>query len=161
MTRDGRGQGRYLSIKILYCIRCQGCKRFVSTTGKGIPHCVIYIGFLLFRSHRALCSISLLSVFFSFSIFCSGCCSMGRLVLNVACLVVALSVVAQLGSAQLRQNYYANICPNVESIVRGAVTTKFRHTFVTAPATLRLFFHDCFVEVNERNGTWVRLIRVF
>lgn len=99
--------------------------------------------------------------FFSFSIFCSGCCSMGRLVLNVACLVVALSVIAQLGSAQLRQNYYANICPNVESIVRGAVTTKFRQTFVTAPATLRLFFHDCFVEVNERNGTWVRLIRVF
>lgn len=86
---------------------------------------------------------------------------MGRLVLNVACLVVALSVIAQLGSAQLRQNYYANICPNVESIVRGVVTTKFRHTFVTAPATLRLFFHDCFVEVNERNGTWVRLIRVF
>eukprot|EP00268_Persea_americana_P042661 TRINITY_DN4270_c0_g1_i2.p1 TRINITY_DN4270_c0_g1~~TRINITY_DN4270_c0_g1_i2.p1 ORF type:complete len:331 (+),score=39.87 TRINITY_DN4270_c0_g1_i2:376-1368(+) len=73
---------------------------------------------------------------------------MGRLVMNVACLVVALSLCgfAQMGSAQLRQNYYANTCPNVENIVRGVVTTKFRQTFVTAPATLRLFFHDCFVQ---------------
>ncbi|OMP01848.1 Plant peroxidase [Corchorus olitorius] len=51
-----------------------------------------------------------------------------------------------MASAQLRKNYYANICPNVESIVRGAVTQKFRQTFVTVPATIRLFFHDCFVQ---------------
>lgn len=96
-----------------------------------------------------------------FSIFFSGCCSMGRLVVNVACLVVALSLCgfAQMGSAQLRRNYYAKTCPNVENIVRGVVTKKFRQTFVTAPATLRLFFHDCFVQVNERNGSWVSLIR--
>ncbi|KAJ4826664.1 Peroxidase 51 [Turnera subulata] len=49
-------------------------------------------------------------------------------------------------SAQLRRNYYANICPNVESIVRGAVQKKFQQTFVTVPATLRLLFHDCFVQ---------------
>ncbi|KAK1299566.1 Peroxidase 51 [Acorus calamus] len=48
-------------------------------------------------------------------------------------------------NAQLRRNYYANVCPNVESIVRGVVNNKFRQTFVTVPATLRLFFHDCFV----------------
>ncbi|KAK1323450.1 Peroxidase 73 [Acorus calamus] len=46
---------------------------------------------------------------------------------------------------RLRRNYYANVCPNVESIVRGIVNNKFRQTFVTVPATLRLFFHDCFV----------------
>ncbi|CAK7337541.1 unnamed protein product [Dovyalis caffra] len=46
---------------------------------------------------------------------------------------------------QLRQNFYQNICPNVESLVRSAVQKKFSQTFVTAPATLRLFFHDCFV----------------
>lgn len=51
-----------------------------------------------------------------------------------------------MASAQLRQNYYANICPNVENIVRGVVRTKFQQTFVTVPATVRLFFHDCFVE---------------
>ncbi|KAK9099847.1 hypothetical protein Scep_023284 [Stephania cephalantha] len=48
-------------------------------------------------------------------------------------------------SAQLRFNYYSATCPNVESIVRNAVTQKFRQTFVTAPGTLRLFFHDCLV----------------
>nr|WCO08472.1 peroxidase 6 [Litchi chinensis] len=48
-------------------------------------------------------------------------------------------------SAQLREDFYKNTCPNVESLVRNAVTNKFKQTFVTAPATLRLFFHDCFV----------------
>ncbi|XP_010467737.1 PREDICTED: peroxidase 16 [Camelina sativa] len=48
-------------------------------------------------------------------------------------------------SAQLQTNFYRNSCPNVETIVRNAVRQKFQQTFVTAPATLRLFFHDCFV----------------
>nr|XP_043626724.1 peroxidase 16-like [Erigeron canadensis] len=47
--------------------------------------------------------------------------------------------------AQLRQNFYQSTCPNVESIVKSAVTKKFQQTFVTVPGTLRLFFHDCFV----------------
>ncbi|XP_009600643.1 peroxidase 16-like [Nicotiana tomentosiformis] len=47
--------------------------------------------------------------------------------------------------AQLRSDFYKNTCPNVESLVRAAVRQKFQQTFVTAPATLRLFFHDCFV----------------
>lgn len=62
--------------------------------------------------------------------------------------LLPLSVFISTASAQLRQNYYSNICPNVESIVRAAVTQKFQQTFVTAPATLRLFFHDCFVRVS-------------
>ncbi|POO03825.1 Peroxidase [Trema orientale] len=45
----------------------------------------------------------------------------------------------------LRKDYYKDSCPNVESIVRAAVEKKFEQTFTTAPATLRLFFHDCFV----------------
>ncbi|KAI4315049.1 hypothetical protein L6164_027897 [Bauhinia variegata] len=49
-------------------------------------------------------------------------------------------------SAQLSRNHYAKTCPNVESIVREAVRKKFQQTFVTVPATLRLFFHDCFVQ---------------
>ncbi|XP_021815845.1 peroxidase 16-like [Prunus avium] len=47
--------------------------------------------------------------------------------------------------AQLRTDFYKGTCPNVESLVTSAVKTKFQQTFVTAPATLRLFFHDCFV----------------
>ncbi|KAI4335397.1 hypothetical protein L6164_014042 [Bauhinia variegata] len=48
-------------------------------------------------------------------------------------------------SAQLTRGFYSKTCPRVEQLVRSAVTQKFQQTFVTAPATLRLFFHDCFV----------------
>lgn len=61
----------------------------------------------------------------------------------VSCLSFALLLSAV--SAQLRTDFYKNTCPNVESLVRSAVTKKFQQTFVTAPATLRLLFHDCFV----------------
>ncbi|XP_010246526.1 PREDICTED: peroxidase 16-like [Nelumbo nucifera] len=59
--------------------------------------------------------------------------------------ILALTLLAT-ASAQLRTDYYKDICPNVEQYVRTAVTQKFLQTFVTAPATLRLFFHDCFVK---------------
>ncbi|KAL4577495.1 hypothetical protein LXL04_013604 [Taraxacum kok-saghyz] len=60
--------------------------------------------------------------------------------------VLFLIIFPNLGSAQLKQNYYATICPNVETIVRNAVRAKIQQTFVTIPGTLRLFFHDCFVQ---------------
>ncbi|XP_058068007.1 peroxidase 16 [Magnolia sinica] len=63
----------------------------------------------------------------------------------VLSILLSLFILPPTAVAQLRQNYYQNVCPNVESIVRNAVTQKFQQTFVTAPATLRLFFHDCFV----------------
>lgn len=50
------------------------------------------------------------------------------------------------GGAQLNESFYSETCPNLESIVTQSVTAKFQETSVTAPATLRLFFHDCFVE---------------
>ncbi|KAL5713652.1 peroxidase [Ranunculus cassubicifolius] len=73
---------------------------------------------------------------------------MGIKVDNVVLLLVLNVFIfsTHLSSAQLQQNFYANICPNVETIVRGAVTAKFQQTFVTVPGTLRLFFHDCFVQ---------------
>ena len=68
--------------------------------------------------------------------------------------------------AKLHHNYYHNSCPNVESIVTAAVKQKFEQTFVTAPATLRLFFHDCFVRVWLNSycsflGIWSSFDRVF
>ncbi|CAL1358460.1 unnamed protein product [Linum trigynum] len=63
------------------------------------------------------------------------------LILLLAPLVLLLSS----AQAQLSPNFYQNSCPNVESLVRSAVRAKFQQTFVTAPATLRLYFHDCFV----------------
>lgn len=64
--------------------------------------------------------------------------------------ILSLSIITTLlfsgtVSAQLRQNFYANVCPDVENIVRRAVTAKAAQTFVTVPATIRLFFHDCIV----------------
>lgn len=67
---------------------------------------------------------------------------LGFVLVSICLLLFADSV-----SAQLKQNFYANVCPNVESIVRNVVRDKIKQTFVTIPATLRLFFHDCFVEV--------------
>lgn len=50
------------------------------------------------------------------------------------------------GEGQLVENFYSSTCPNVESTVQQVVSTKLSQTFTTIPATLRLFFHDCFVE---------------
>ncbi|XP_006656422.2 peroxidase 16-like [Oryza brachyantha] len=59
--------------------------------------------------------------------------------------VVLLLATAWCAAAQLSQNYYVSTCPNVETLVRGAVAQKLKETFNAAPGTLRLFFHDCFV----------------
>ncbi|KAJ3696230.1 hypothetical protein LUZ60_001607 [Juncus effusus] len=64
--------------------------------------------------------------------------------LQVIVLSVLLVILSSRASA-LSQNYYANICPNVENLVRSAVQQKMSQDPITAPATLRLFFHDCFV----------------
>ncbi|KAI3463114.1 hypothetical protein Pfo_019777 [Paulownia fortunei] len=61
------------------------------------------------------------------------------------CLLIIFILVRK-GEGQLMENFYSTSCPNVESIVRQVVLTKINQTFVTIPATVRLFFHDCFVE---------------
>lgn len=67
--------------------------------------------------------------------------------MSLCVIIVVISTSSSCVSAQLREDFYRNSCSNVETLVRNAVTNKFRQTFVTAPATLRLFFHDCFVRV--------------
>ncbi|CAN6162895.1 unnamed protein product [Urochloa humidicola] len=52
---------------------------------------------------------------------------------------------AAAGAQQLRLDHYADVCPNLENIVRDAVRMSMAHSPVAAPATLRLFFHDCAV----------------
>ncbi|CAI0555847.1 unnamed protein product [Linum tenue] len=65
--------------------------------------------------------------------------------LPILLLAPLLLLLVSSAQAQLSPNFYQNSCPNVESLVRSAVRAKFQQTFVTAPATLRLYFHDCFV----------------
>ncbi|KAG2263507.1 hypothetical protein Bca52824_070586 [Brassica carinata] len=63
----------------------------------------------------------------------------------VVALCLTISAFPEQTTAQLNRNFYSKTCPNVEQIVRNVVQMKVKQTFVTIPATLRLFFHDCFV----------------
>ncbi|XP_019094499.1 PREDICTED: peroxidase 73-like isoform X2 [Camelina sativa] len=63
----------------------------------------------------------------------------------VVALSLTISMFPDTTTAQLKTNFYGKVCPNVEQIVRTVVQQKVKQTFVTIPATLRLFFHDCFV----------------
>ncbi|KAL8259444.1 hypothetical protein R6Q59_027397 [Mikania micrantha] len=46
----------------------------------------------------------------------------------------------------LTVDYYAKSCPRLEQIVASVTSKSFKFTPATAPATIRLFFHDCFVQ---------------
>lgn len=69
---------------------------------------------------------------------------------NIQFFVFLLALIAlwPMAAAQLRPNHYANVCPNLENIVRGAVQKSMAQSPISAPATLRLFFHDCAVRVK-------------
>ena len=66
--------------------------------------------------------------------------------------VVAMLVVAAVGvgsvDGQLSMGYYANSCPGAESIITTAVRTASVVDPVLPAKILRLFFHDCFVQVS-------------
>lgn len=47
----------------------------------------------------------------------------------------------------LRYNYYSDTCPNAEIIVRSTVREILNESKETTAALLRLFFHDCFIQV--------------
>ncbi|XP_077229312.1 peroxidase P7-like [Tasmannia lanceolata] len=47
--------------------------------------------------------------------------------------------------AQLSANFYATTCPNLQSIVRSAMTQAVNNNPRNGASILRLFFHDCFV----------------
>ncbi|KAJ3696225.1 hypothetical protein LUZ60_001602 [Juncus effusus] len=66
--------------------------------------------------------------------------------LQTLILVSLLVTLSKSATAQLSGNYYANICPNLESLVQGAVSQSMSRSQISAAATLRLFFHDCFVQ---------------
>jgi peroxidase len=48
---------------------------------------------------------------------------------------------------QLSVDYYAKKCPQLEQLVGSVTSQQFKEAPVSGPATIRLFFHDCFVEV--------------
>ncbi|KAL5576636.1 hypothetical protein UlMin_018335 [Ulmus minor] len=47
---------------------------------------------------------------------------------------------------QLSADYYSKSCPQLEQLVGSITSQQYKEAPVSAPATIRLFFHDCFVE---------------
>ncbi|PWZ20419.1 Peroxidase 51 [Zea mays] len=71
---------------------------------------------------------------------------MARPSVVVLAVAVAVASLAQPGAADLKLDYYASTCPNAEAIVRGVVQQRLQATIRAVGSTVRLFFHDCFVE---------------
>ncbi|KAF8658840.1 hypothetical protein HU200_059333 [Digitaria exilis] len=61
-------------------------------------------------------------------------------------LFVAAALIPHYAVAQLRPYYYRSICPNLDLIIRNSVKQSMAQSPISAPATLRLFFHDCAVQ---------------
>ncbi|CAL5068310.1 unnamed protein product [Urochloa decumbens] len=68
-----------------------------------------------------------------------------RLLSLALLLTAAASCAAAKASPRLSPNYYRHTCPHVERIVSDVIAAKQRANPSTAAGTLRLFFHDCFV----------------
>ncbi|KAL5772309.1 hypothetical protein ACOSQ2_012233 [Xanthoceras sorbifolium] len=71
------------------------------------------------------------------------------LINSPTCLAKATTGGTTTGSRQPRQlsvNYYAKSCPQLEQLVGSVTSQQFKEAPVSGPATIRLFFHDCFVE---------------
>ena len=49
--------------------------------------------------------------------------------------------------SNLEYDFYRDTCPQAEGIVRSALTRIYFEHRDVAPALLRLFFHDCFIQV--------------
>ncbi|CAH2059486.1 unnamed protein product [Thlaspi arvense] len=47
---------------------------------------------------------------------------------------------------ELSGDYYSKTCPQLENLVGSVTSQRFKEAPISAPATIRLFFHDCFVE---------------
>ncbi|CAN6228446.1 unnamed protein product [Urochloa humidicola] len=65
--------------------------------------------------------------------------------LSLAPLLAAAAAAKAKASPRLSPNYYRHSCPRVERIVSDVIAAKQRANPSTAAGTLRLFFHDCFV----------------
>ena len=50
----------------------------------------------------------------------------------------------------LSLDFYAKTCPAVDQIVANVTAARYRDFPAAGPAVLRLFHHDCFVEVRRR-----------
>jgi len=92
---------------------------------------------------------------------------MGKMLVRphaILLLVVASLVVLTppgLIEAQLVNGFYASHgCPKAESIIRSAVITAIQQNSANAPGLLRIFFHDCIVNVRVQKKMQFKLVHV-
>ncbi|GAV62471.1 peroxidase domain-containing protein [Cephalotus follicularis] len=71
----------------------------------------------------------------------SSYCSTFKPIVTLALLVIFVGST----NAQLSTNFYANSCPNLESIVEPVVKAAIKQEARMGASLLRLHFHDCFV----------------
>ncbi len=77
--------------------------------------------------------------------------------------VASLVVITRPGliEAQLVNGFYASHgCPRAESIIRSAVTTAIQQNSANAPGLLRIFFHDCIVNVRVQKKMQFKFVHV-
>ena len=68
-------------------------------------------------------------------------------------LAIVLSFLAGTANAQqLSANFYSTSCRNLSSIVRSGMVSAVRKEPRMAASILRLFFHDCFVNVSNHTA---------
>ncbi|RLN12158.1 peroxidase P7-like [Panicum miliaceum] len=60
-----------------------------------------------------------------------------------------LASTAANGDHRLSVSYYDKTCPSAQSIVQSAMASRVAADQAMAPAVLRLFFHDCFVNSEK------------
>lgn len=67
-----------------------------------------------------------------------------------SCLIFAilLSFPSAYG-VDLKPNYYGAKCPNIEGAIANAVATEEGNNQGICAGVIRLFFHDCFVNVSN------------
>jgi len=59
------------------------------------------------------------------------------------------------GTAGLRVGFYNSICPRAEATIKAAVQSRFNRDKTITPALLRLYFHDCFVQVSHSTSSHI------
>lgn len=73
----------------------------------------------------------------------------GALLLSGAAAALVL-LLARCSGAQLTPGFYSASCPSVHSVVRQVMSQAVMNDTRTGAAVLRLFYHDCFVNVRAQ-----------
>lgn len=76
-------------------------------------------------------------------------------------LFIAFSLLAFSANAQLSSSFYSKSCPRLQSIVRAGMTKAVNKEKRIGASILRLFFHDCFVNVREKKKKTLFFLSLF